>query len=205
MKGISPVLILLKLFLLFGIQMSSVYATGTAEISENGKKATLTLPLTALVSVNNIMNDTVTVIPLSSVYENVKWDTTAKKLLDHHFLLRVIRNGVKPLIYEVINDAYTCGLNNPNRLNKLLPDISVVNDGYKYSVTAGTNNYDLGVNRSATIDEISDWQPVQGTSDYFIDLTLNITFPDVSKRTGLMSRGGFCRGSVTMLVSAKLE
>lgn len=203
MKSISPVLILLKLLLLFCIQISSVYAS-TVNVEEHGKKATLTLPLKATISVNDMIRNAVRVIPLSSVYENVKWDTSERKFLDHHFLLRVIKQEVKPLSYEIINDAYTCGLNNPNRLNTLFPDISVVNGGYRYSVTAGTNTQDLGVNRSTTIDERNAWQPVQGTSDYFIDLTLNITFPDITGYAGLMSRGGFCRGSVTMLVSAQL-
>ncbi|EDI1752821.1 hypothetical protein SIL91_005000 [Salmonella enterica] len=203
MKSISPVLILLKLFLLLCVQISSVYAN-TVAISENGKVATLTLPLKAAISDNDIIRNAVRVIPLSSVYEHIKWDKAARKLPDHHFLLRVVHDKVSALNYEIINDAYTCSYNNLNRLEALPQGISVVNDGYSYSITAGTNTQDLGSGRSATINETSAWLPAQGTADYFIDLMLNITFPDISKHEELMSKGGFCRGSVTMLVSTAL-
>lgn len=203
MKSISPVLILLKLLLLFCVQISSVYASTTV-ISENGKKATLTLPLKATISENDMIRNAVRVIPLSSVYEHVKWDKADRKFLDHHFLLRVVYDRVSALNYEIINDAYTCSYNNLNRLEALPQGISVVNDGYHYSITAGMNTQDLAPGRSATIDEANAWLPAQSTPDYFIDLMLNITFPDISKYTDLMSRGGFCRGSVTMLVSARL-
>ncbi|EPC4783753.1 hypothetical protein Q1B84_004778 [Salmonella enterica] len=203
MKNISPALFFLKVLLLFCVQISSVYAS-TADISEYGKRATLTLPLKATISDNDIIRNAVRVIPLSSVYEHVQWDKAGRKFLDHHFLLRVVYDKVSPLNYEIINDAYTCASNNPNRLNPLFPDISVVNEGYQYSITAGMITKNLDNFRSVIVDEKGAWLPVQTTSDYFIDLTLNITFPDISKYSGLMSRGGFCRGSVTMLISAQL-
>lgn len=206
MKRVNPVLSLLKIFLLFCIQISFVYAN-TTQISENGKTATLTLPLKATISADTITRDTVTVIPLSSVYEQVKWDKSRENFIEHHFLVRVVKDEPSPLLYEIINDAYTCSYNNPDRLSQaeLPPDISVVNDGYNYSITAavlGTKTLDS--NRSITVDVPAAWLPVQSTSQYFIDLSLNITFPDVRNYAVLMSRGGICRGNVTMLVSKKL-
>lgn len=206
MKGVNPVLSLLALCLLFCIHISSVYAN-TVKVSANGKMATLALPLKATISVDTIVRDTVTVIPLSSVYEQVKWDKSREKFIEHHFLVRVVKDEPSSLLYEIINDAYTCSYNNPDRLRPqgLPPDISVVNNGYNYSITAevlGTKAMDSG--RSITVDVPAAWLPVQSTSQHFIDLTLNITFPDVSKYTELMNRGGICRGSVTMLVSKKL-
>ncbi|EMW3788911.1 hypothetical protein AAE115_004708 [Salmonella enterica] len=204
MRRVNPVLKLLTLFLLFGVQASSVYAN-TASVSDSGKTATLILPMKATISADTIMRDTVTIIPLSSVYEQVKWDKSSGKFIDHHFLVRVVKDEPSPLLYEIINDAYTCSFNNQNNLNPLFPDISVVNADYNYSVTAevlGTRAMDSG--RSIMIDVPAAWLPVQNTSQHFIDLTLNITFPDIRKYTALMRRGGFCRGSVTMLVSKKL-
>ncbi len=206
MKSVNPVLSLLTLCLLFCIHISSAYAN-TVQVSENGKMATLTLPLKATISADTIIRDTVMVIPLSSVYEQVKWDKSRDKFVDHHFLVRVVKDEPSPLLYEIINDAYTCSYNNPDRLSTegILPDISVVNNGYNYSISAevlGTKAMDSG--RSITVDVPAAWLPEQSTSQHFIDLTLNITFPDVSKYTELMNRGGICRGSVTMLVSKKL-
>lgn len=205
MNIISHILNFLKQCSLYGILISSVYAANTVSITENGKKATLTLPLKATITDNDIIREAVKVVPLSSVYEHIKWDKVNQKLVDHHFLLRVIKDQTSPLRYQIINDSYTCAYNNPDRLHPLSPDISVVNAGYQYSISVqGKGSQALDNNRSIILDEPSAWLPLQGTSQSFIDLTLNITFPPVGKDSDLMTRGGFCRGSVTMLVGKQL-
>ncbi|HFW3090909.1 TPA: hypothetical protein ACIBE3_004584 [Salmonella enterica subsp. enterica serovar Reading] len=205
MKIISHILSFLKLYFLLCILISPVYALNKVDITDNGKKVTLTLPLKATITDNDIIKEVVTVVPLSSVYENIKWDKTTQKLSDHHFLLRVIKDDISKLRYEIINDSYTCAYNNPNRLEDLPGGISVVNEGYEYSISVqGKGNQILDRARTTTIDKNDAWLPLQGTAQKFIDLTLNITFPDISQQTDLMNKGGFCRGSVTMMVSVPL-
>lgn len=207
MKKINPIRMISIFFLLLFLKTISVSAN-TVSITDNGKTATLTLPLKATISVDSIVREHVTVIPLSSLYEHVSWDNSVKKFRDHQFLVRVMKDTPSPLLYEIINDAYTCSFNNPNRLAPvgLPPDIAVVNEGYSYSVTVpGGKSTDMGAARSSIIDDKGGWLPAQGNSDYFIDLTLNIKFPDIQSRHPLLiQRGGICRGSVTMLVSQKL-
>lgn len=206
MKKINYIRIISFFFILLLFRTISVSAN-TVTINENGKTATLKLPLKAVISADSIVREHVTVVPLSSLYEHVSWDKSSRKFRDHQFLVRVMKDTPSSLLYEIINDAYTCSYNNPNRLatSGLPADISQVNKGYKYSVTVpGGRQIDLGGGRSTTISEQEEWLPSQGNSSYFIDLTLNITFPDVTVYPVLMNKGGICRGSVTMLISQKL-
>ncbi|EDW4550380.1 hypothetical protein VQZ12_004711 [Salmonella enterica] len=206
MNSIRSVRFLPVLCLVFCFPTVS-FSAGTVQISDNGKTATLTLPLKATISVDTIMRDKVTVIPLSSLYEQVNWDNSARRFIDYQFLVRVMKDTPSLLLYEIINDAYTCSYNNPDRVSAsgLPADISVMNSGYQYSLSwAGRARTSLGSNRSTTVNAPDSWLPVQGGSGYFIDLNLNITFPDVSIYPRLMSQGGICRGSVTMLISKKL-
>ncbi|EBH8950665.1 hypothetical protein MVS59_004378 [Salmonella enterica] len=206
MKKINRIRIISIFFLLFYFRVISVFAN-TVTITENGKTATLKLPLKAVISADSIVREHVTVIPLSSLYEHVSWDKSSNKFREHQFLVRVMKDAPSSLLFEIINDAYTCSYNNPDRLvtSGLPADISQVNKGYKYRVTVpGGRQIDLGGGRSTTISEQEEWLSAQGNNGYFIDLTLNITFPDVAVYPVLMNKGGICRGSVTMLISQKL-
>ncbi|WP_336285976.1 hypothetical protein [Citrobacter arsenatis] len=180
------------------------FAAGTSLITDNGKTATLTLPLKATISADSILRDSISVMPLSSLYEIVKWDGVNNRFKTHEFLVRVNKDSAVPILFEVINDQYTCSYNNPDRMNSLPADIAVVNSDYKYSVSWSGKNIDMGSGRTATVDDSNAWLPAISGTSKFIDLTLNITFPEMSSYIRLMTQGGICRGSVTMLLSNKL-
>lgn len=186
------------------ICLQKVLAAGTSLITDNGRTATLTFPLKATITADSILRDTILVTPLSSLYEIVKWDPVNKRFKTHEFLVRVGKDSAVPILFEVINDQYTCSYNNPDRMNPLPADIAVVNSDYKYSVSWSGGRVDMGAGRTATVNDSNAWLPSINGTDRFLDLTLNITFPDMSSYTQLMSHGGVCRGSVTMLLSNKL-
>lgn len=175
-----------------------------SQVTNSGKTATLTLPLKATISLDSIMRDSISVMPLSSLYEIVKWDPAGKIFKPHEFLIRVNKDQAVPVLFEIINDQYTCSYYNPVRIKNLPVDIGVVNSGYKYSLSWSGKNVDMGSGRSAIVDDNGAWLSAINGSDKFIDLALNITFPDLSSNAQLMSKGGICRGSVTMLLSNKL-
>lgn len=193
----------LYLFILYSIPFLSF--ANNQVISDNGKTATLTLPLRATVSVDTIMRDEIMVTPLSGLFEKVSWDKLNRKFLDHHFLLRVSKDSVVPLLFEIINDQYTCSYNNPDWSTALPDTISVVNAGYTYGVAWSGGRQVMTSTRSAIIDDPNSWLTDAGNNDKFIDLTLIINFPDVSPYSSLMNKGGVCQGSITMLVSNKLN
>ncbi|EHI5678525.1 hypothetical protein J9T78_004586 [Salmonella enterica] len=186
------------------LSQQSAYAGNIYKISDNGKTATLTLPLKATISADSILRDSISVTPLSSLYEIIQWDAMNKRFKTHYFLVRVSKDSAVPVLFEIINDQYTCSYNNPDRMAPLPADIAVVNAGYQYSVSWAGKHADMGSGRTATVDDSSAWLPASNGTDKFIDLTLNITFPDMSLYTRLIQQGGICRGSVTMLLSNKL-
>lgn len=199
MKASKYILFLLSIYL-----YTSHCQANTHVISDNGKTATLTLPLKAEISVDSIMRDEITVAPLSGLFEKVTWDKGSNKFRDHQFVLRVIKDTEVPLLFEIINDQYTCSYNNPDWTANLPDTIAVVNSEYSYGVAWSGGSQTMTASRSAVIDAPGAWRPEIGSINKFIDLTLMITFPDVSKHSLLMSKGGVCQGSITMLVSNKL-
>ncbi|ECX3818777.1 hypothetical protein F6B50_23975 [Salmonella enterica] len=182
----------------------SIAAAGSYMITNNGSTATLTLPLKAVIADDLINREEITILPLSSLYEHVSWDTDQNKFKKHHFLLRVSRAEPTPLYFEIINDQYTCSYNNPDWMNKHPDDIVGVNQDYSYTVSWPGSQKEMNNNRGTEINANDDWLTSGPGSDKFIDLSLNITFPDVYNIGLMKQRGGMCRGSVTMLISRKL-
>lgn len=176
----------------------------TYQITDNGKTARFTLPLKANITVDSVIRDNISVTQLSSLYEILSWDQANKRFNSHEFLLRVEKDQPVPILFEIINDHYTCSYNNPDRMTILPRDISVVNSGYSYSVSWDRNNINMGNGRSVTINDNNSWLPSVNGTNRFIDLTLNIFFPDMSSYAQLMNYGGLCRGSVTILLSSNL-
>lgn len=202
--NIKQTTIALCVMSLSAICLQKVFAAGTSQITDNGRTATLTLPLKATITADNILRDTILVTPLSSLYEIVKWDPVNKRFNTHEFLFRVSKDSAVPVLFEILGDQYTCRINNPGGKEPQPADIAVINAGYKYSVSWSGKIRDMGSTRSVTVDDKSAWLTTVNGTDRFIDLTLNITFPDVSAYPMLMNMGGACRGSVTMLLSNKL-
>lgn len=188
------------------ILSGNVIAANEAKITENGRIATLKIPLKAIITDDMIVREEIDVTPLSSLYENARWNVATKKFSDHQLLLRVTKSEKVPVLFEIINDQYTCSYNNPDwNAAQSQPDaLSEVNSGYSYSLLSSGKAVPMPAPaRSARIDNSSSWQ--QGMDgNYFLDLTLIIAFPVVSGSVDLMKKGGFCRGSVSMLVSRTL-
>ncbi|EKN3347921.1 hypothetical protein NFB56_09885 [Yersinia ruckeri] len=188
------------------IQSGSVKAVNEATITENGRVATLVIPLKATITDDMVVRETIDVTPMSSLYENATWNKATNKFSDHQLLLRVTKSERVPVLVEIINDQYTCAYNNPDWMaNQSQPAALVgVNTGYTYSLLWSGNTVAMPApQRSARVDNSSSWQ--QGLDgNYFLDLTLNMGFPVVSSSVELMSKGGFCQGSVSMLISRTL-
>ncbi len=197
----KPINYILLLSVIFWQQDSFA---NTTSITDNGKTATIQIPLTAKIGIDAIIRDNITVTPLSGLYEHIGWDAANRKFTDHNFLVRVQKSSAVPVLFEVINDQYTCSYNNPNWLLNLPQTIAEVNSGYKYTIRWAGGTQNMGINRTTTIDATSDWLTNYTTGDKYIDLTLQINFPDITSHSLLMDRGGICQGSVTMLISNKL-
>lgn len=197
------ILISLSIPIVIFLCLHNAYAS-TVQISDNGKTATLTMPLKATITADSIIRDGIAVTPLSSLYEIVKWDQNSKRFKAHEFLVRVDKDSVVPVLFEIVNDQYTCSYNNPDRMNNLPIDIAVVNSDYRYNLSWSGGNIDMGKTRAATVDDKDAWLSSSSENKKFIDLTLHITFPDMSSYSQLINNGGICRGSVTMLLSNKL-
>lgn len=207
MRGYMSIKHRARVCVLLLLPILSTYNTTFANsfvISDNGKKATLTLPLKAQITADTVMREEISVMPLSPMYDNAIWDKTARKFRDHNFLVRVIKNSPVPILFEIKNDSYTCSYNNPNLETNLPDNISIVNSDYKYQVLWSGGKFDMGPNRLATINDSASWLDAHDKRQKFIDLTLRISFPDISKYQTLMDKGGACRGSITMLISNKL-
>ncbi|EUD07286.1 hypothetical protein [Providencia alcalifaciens] len=179
-------------------------AANSSAITDNGKTARLNLPVKATISIDNIIRNEVNIIPLSGLYEIIDWDKNTKKFKNHNLLFRVEKDTPSNLLFEIINDQYTCSYNNPNRSTSLPKDITVVNSGYSYKIAWSKGQQELNSQRSTTINDTTSWLDNYNKTKKFIDLTLNIKFPDISIYPDLINRGGFCRGNITMLVSSIL-
>lgn len=188
------------------MSIGSARAINEATITENGRVATLKIPLKATITDDMTVRETIDVTPLSSLYENARWNKTTKKFDDHELLLRVIKSEKVPVLVEIINDQYTCSYNNPDWLAAQSQPTALagVNTGYTYSLLWSGNSVSMpSSSRSARIDSSASW--LQGLDgNYFLDLKIKIGFPVVSGSAELMSKGGFCRGSVSMLISRTL-
>ncbi|EEV3841309.1 hypothetical protein CRD82_01780 [Escherichia coli] len=185
------------------ISSNSVEAINEVAITENGRVATFKMPLRAIISEDMTMRETIDIIPLSSLYENATWDTISKKFKDHELLLRVKKSERIPVLFEIINDQYTCSYNNPAWKGSLSQPTALagVNTGYTYTLLWNENSISVPkLTRSALVDGSSLWQKdLEGY--YFLDLKLRIGFPVVSGSTSLMNKGGFCSGSISILIS----
>lgn len=188
------------------IQSSSASTANEVAITKNGRVATLKIPLKAIITPDMITREIIDVIPLSSFYENATWNIDKKKFNDHQLLLRVTKNVQVPVLFEIINDQYTCSYNNPDWMAHQSQPTALIgaNTGYTYTLFGGGNTISLTPpDRLAVIDNTVSWlKGVDG--NYFLDLTLNIGFPIVSGSSTLMSKGGLCRGSISMLISRKI-
>ena len=202
----SSKLAIVTILVLCSLKSNIIYAASEATVTENGRVATLTIPLKASITDDMILRETISVTPLSSLYENAVWNSSQSKFNDHNLLLRVSRSDRVPVLFEIINDQYSCAYNNPNwSATQSQPAALVgVNSGYTYSLGWSGNMVSIpAVDRSARIDATPAWQKgLDG--NYFLDLTLKIGFPVVSGSSQLMSKGGICRGSVSMLISRTL-
>ncbi|MGY0144670.1 hypothetical protein ACVQ8I_00560 [Edwardsiella tarda] len=183
-----------------------VKAANTATISDNGKTATLTIPLTATITDDTVLREEISVTPMSSLYGTISWNKQGRKFNDHQLLFRVTKNVQVPIIVEVLHDQYTCSYNNPNSQSDISQQyaLSSVNSGYIYALLLNAKNIPMPhPNRTAIIDDNASWlQNLDG--NYFLDMRLNITFPTISQSNALMNNGGLCQGSVSLLVSRKL-
>lgn len=186
------------------ISLQEVLSASTSVITNNGQTITLTLPVRATITADSILRDTILVKPLSSLYDVVTWDSENNRFKNHEFLVRVIKETAVPISFEVINDQYTCSYNNPDRMSPLPTDIAIANSDYKYSVSWSGGYVDMGKGRAATVNDSHSWLSSVNGVDRYLDLTLNINFPDMTPYTQLLNRGGLCRGSITMLLSNKL-
>lgn len=197
-------------------------AANTVSVTQNGKVATLTLPLKATITTDTVTRNAIEVIPLSSLYELIAWNSTTKAFHPHDFLVRVLKERPTTIRFQIVNDQYTCSYANPDwgpqkkpgetpdwQPVTLPPDIAIVNattDGYSYTVTWSTGTTPI-TSRVAEIKQAQtqrSWLDTIDKTKQFIDLTLNIQFPKVSHHKTLMEKGGICRGSVTMLISEPL-
>ncbi|EBC6662445.1 hypothetical protein C1B90_21225 [Salmonella enterica] len=192
------------IFLLSIILLQWESFANTTSITDNGKIATIQMPLTAKIGIEAIMRDNITVIPLSGLYEHIAWDAANRKFVDHDFLIRVQKSSAVQVLVEIINDQYTCSYNNPNWLLNLPQTIAKVNNGYNYTIKWSGGTQNMGISREAVIDDTSNWLTNYTTGEKYIDLTLKINFPDLTSHTILLDRGGICQGSVTILLSNKL-
>ena len=186
------------------ISPQEVLSVGTSVMTNNGQTITLTLPVKATITADSILRDAILVKPLSSLYDIVTWDSENNRFKNHEFLVRVIKETAVPISFEVINDQYTCGYNNPDRMSPLPIDIAIANSDYKYSVSWSGGYVNMEKGRAAIVNDSHSWRSSVNGVDRYLDLTLNINFPDMTPYTQLLNRGGICRGSITMLLSNKL-